>query len=82
LAFDKKDPTGKTNNAPSLSSSLSFGHSGFTGTYVWVDPQDDLVITFLSNRVHPDRINNKINQNLFRQKLCDEVYKVVRTFKK
>jgi beta-glucosidase-like glycosyl hydrolase/CubicO group peptidase (beta-lactamase class C family) len=81
LAFDKKDPTGKTNSAPSLSSPLSFGHSGFTGTYVWVDPQDDLVITFLSNRVHPDRKNNKINQNLFRQKLCDEVYKVVRNFK-
>lgn len=81
LAFDKKDPTGKINNAPSLSSPLSYGHSGFTGTYVWVDPQDELLITFLSNRVHPDRKNNKINENLFRQKLSDEVYKAIRSDK-
>ena len=77
LIFDKKDPSGKANNAPSLASSLSFGHSGFTGTYAWVDPAYDLVMVFLSNRVYPTRNNGKINQYLFRQNLCDEVYKVI-----
>ncbi|RYY14561.1 MAG: beta-N-acetylglucosaminidase [Chitinophagaceae bacterium] len=35
-------------------SQLSFGHSGYTGTYVWVDPKYNLVYIFLSNRVYPD----------------------------
>lgn len=39
-------------------STLSFGHSGFTGTYTWADPGTGLIYVFLSNRVHPD-INNK-----------------------
>ncbi len=32
----------------------SFGHTGFTGTSIWIDPDDDLFVIFLSNRVHPD----------------------------
>ena len=40
--------------APS-SSSESFGHSGFTGTFVWADPKNQLVFIFLSNRVYPTR---------------------------
>lgn len=35
-------------------SQLSFGHSGYTGTYVWVDPKYNLVYIFMSNRVYPD----------------------------
>ena len=37
------------------SSADSFGHSGFTGTFVWADPKDQLVFIFLSNRVYPSR---------------------------
>ena len=33
----------------------SFGHSGFTGTFVWADPENQLVYIFLSNRVYPTR---------------------------
>lgn len=77
LAFDKKDVTGRVNNAPSLASSSAFGHSGYTGTYAWVDPAHDLVIVFLSNRVYPTRKNNGINEGFFRQKLCDEIYEYV-----
>jgi beta-glucosidase-like glycosyl hydrolase/CubicO group peptidase (beta-lactamase class C family) len=36
----------------------SFGHSGFTGTYAWADPENGLVYVFLSNRVHPDMSND------------------------
>lgn len=38
----------------------SFGHSGFTGTYAWADPENGLVYVFLSNRVHPDMNNTKL----------------------
>mgnify|MGYP000102732406 CR=1 FL=1 len=38
-----------------MSSPESFGHSGFTGTFVWADPKDQLVFIFLSNRVYPSR---------------------------
>jgi beta-N-acetylhexosaminidase len=41
-------------------SPASFGHSGFTGTYIWVDPQNQLIFIFLSNRVYPDASNNKL----------------------
>ncbi len=39
-------------------SAISFGHSGFTGTLAWADPEYDLLYIFLSNRVHPDMGNN------------------------
>ena len=38
----------------------SFGHTGFTGTSIWIDPSRDLVIVLLSNRVHPTRNNSRI----------------------
>ena len=40
----------------------SFGHTGFTGTSIWVDPEKQLFVVLLTNRVHPTRDNNKINQ--------------------
>ncbi|MDG3581631.1 glycoside hydrolase family 3 N-terminal domain-containing protein [Galbibacter pacificus] len=41
-------------------SMTSFGHSGFTGTYAWVDPVDNLVYIFLSNRTYPTMMNRKL----------------------
>lgn len=43
-------------------SPTSFGHSGFTGTYAWSDPENGLVYVFLSNRVYPDMYNNKLGK--------------------
>src|SRR6266702_96792 len=40
----------------------SFGHTGFTGTSIWVDPDRQLFVVFLTNRVHPTRENQKIQQ--------------------
>jgi len=40
----------------------SFGHSGFTGTYAWADPENDLIYVFISNRVYPDMYNNKLGE--------------------
>ena len=40
-----------------LASAYSYGHTGFTGTSLWVNPDDDLFVVFLTNRVHPTRTN-------------------------
>lgn len=44
------------------SSAWSYGHTGFTGTMVWADPENDLLFIFLSNRVHPSRTPNRLNE--------------------
>ena len=50
----------------------SFGHLGFTGTSIWIEPTRALEIILLTNRVHPTRDNNKIRE--FRPKIHDLVY--------
>ncbi len=52
LGWDKR--TGYSTNRGDLFSSQAFGHGGFTGTAMWIDPGLDLFVIFLSNRVHPD----------------------------
>lgn len=46
--------TGFSTNKGELMSPAAFGHGGFTGTGLWIDPELDLFVIFLSNRVHPD----------------------------
>ncbi len=53
-------------------SSRSFGHLGFTGTSIWADPDSDLVVILLTNRVHPSRDNDQIR--LFRPFVHDLIY--------
>lgn len=52
----------------------SFGHSGFTGTYVWVDPDKKLVYIFLSNRVNPDATNSKLGKMNIRTDIHQLIY--------
>ena len=52
----------------------SFGHSGFTGTFVWADPDCKMVFVFLSNRVYPSRENRKLYTLGIRPKLHQAVY--------
>ncbi len=52
LGWDKR--TGYSSNRGDLLSDSAFGHGGFTGTVLWIDPELDLFFIFLSNRVHPD----------------------------
>lgn len=59
--------------APSASEH-SYGHTGFTGTCVWVDPANELVFVFLSNRVHPKSNNWKLNEMRIRQRVHEAVY--------
>lgn len=55
----------------------SFGHSGFTGTLVWTDPQKELVFIFLSNRVHPSRTHRNIYNLNVRPALMEVFYKAI-----
>ena len=65
------DTPSKESSAGKLASKTSFGHTGFTGTSIWIDPQRDLYIILLSNRVHPTRKNRKITE--LRRKFSDAV---------
>ena len=63
LGFDKPEPD-KSKESPTCESAslTSFGHTGFTGTYAWADPDNGLVYIFLSNRVHPEAENKKLSK--------------------
>ncbi len=52
----------------------SFGHSGFTGTLAWADPEYELVYIFLSNRVHPNMANNLLTDMNVRTEVQQVVY--------
>ena len=61
IAFDK--PVRNGAGGPTCfncASTKSFGHSGFTGTLAWADPENGFVYVFLSNRVHPNAENKKL----------------------
>ncbi len=73
LGFDATDGNGE-GPACSLSSSLSFGHTGFTGCMVWADPKYDFIYIFLSNRVYPSIENKKINELHVREKVQSLFY--------
>lgn len=52
----------------------SFGHSGFTGTFIWVDPEAEISYVFLSNRVYPTRNNNRLSDLSIRGRILQAVY--------
>ena len=78
IAFDKIDFNPKVANGPTLATPESYGHSGFTGTFVWVDPKYNFTYVFLSNRVYPTRDNTKISTLNIRTAIGDEIYKLVK----
>ncbi|MBC7874258.1 MAG: serine hydrolase, partial [Ferruginibacter sp.] len=80
FGFDKPEKDNVTRKEPYpslLASPQTFGHTGFTGTCVWVDPKYDLVYIFLSNRVTPTRDNGKLSQLRVRAKIQDAFYKAI-----
>jgi beta-glucosidase-like glycosyl hydrolase/CubicO group peptidase (beta-lactamase class C family) len=57
----------------------SFGHSGFTGTYIWADPENQLSFVFLSNRVYPNASNEKIVEMNIRTKIHQAMYDIIKS---
>ena len=75
LGFDKPDAddSKKGNCAPAAPAEV-YGHTGFTGTCAWVDPVNELVYVFLSNRIYPDVTNRKLNQLHIRERIQGAIY--------
>jgi beta-N-acetylhexosaminidase len=81
LGFDKPEKDNATRSDPypsRFASPETFGHTGFTGTCVWVDPKEKLVYIFLSNRVYNTRSNNLLSQLGIRSKIQDAIYEALR----
>ncbi|MEX2379543.1 MAG: glycoside hydrolase family 3 N-terminal domain-containing protein [Vicingaceae bacterium] len=75
--FDKPQFHGEPGPTCECISFESFGHSGFTGTYAWADPEEDLVYIFLSNRVYPDASNSKLVKLNIRTRIQEKIYEAV-----
>lgn len=75
FGFDK--PERKNDGYPSkYASPATFGHTGYTGTCVWVDPVQNLVYVFLSNRVNPG-VSTKLLSLKVREKILDKFYEII-----
>jgi beta-N-acetylhexosaminidase len=71
--LDERDGTPGDYPCPGASPS-SFGHSGYTGTFVWADPEYGISYVFLSNRVYPTRRNNLIAEMNIRTEVLQAIY--------
>lgn len=82
LGFDKPErelKKGQEKYPCELWSEHTFGHTGFTGTAAWADPETNIVFIFLSNRTYPSSSNRKLMQMNIRSKLMDAAYKALIT---
>ncbi len=77
LGWDKPVPSDPAGPTSIFASPQTFGHTGFTGTCIWVDPAFDLVYIFLSNRVYPEMTNNKILNANIRPRIQDVIYQSI-----
>ena len=88
IGFDRRRFTDKSivENRPyyyaASASEQSFGHSGFTGTMIWVDPAEELIFIFLSNRVHPTRSNKSFSKLNPRANCHEAAYEAIRRYKR
>lgn len=82
LGFDKPVDKKNGNSSPcsKYASKESFGHSGFTGTYFWVEPKENLTFVFLSNRVYPSQNNNKLTRYGIRTNIHNLLYESITNY--
>jgi CubicO group peptidase (beta-lactamase class C family) len=76
LAFDKPLLENKENGSTAAidASEHSFGHTGYTGTFAWADPETGILFIFMSNRVYPTRLNRKLYQFNVRPSMHQAIY--------
>jgi CubicO group peptidase (beta-lactamase class C family) len=78
LGFDKPDmDKPSASPASDLASASTYGHTGFTGTCFWVDPENNLIYVFLSNRVYPSRTHKEISSLKIRSRIQDVIYQAL-----
>lgn len=81
LGFDKPNPCirGQKNKFPAADASpSSYGHTGFTGTFVWNDPENQLLFILLTNRVNPTRRNSELSNLSIRGKMHQVIYDAIK----
>ena len=78
LGFDTKDPDPSKTYPSTLASDEVYGHTGYTGTAIWIDPKYKLVYVFLSNRVYPDDVNKSLNTLNIRSRIQDVIYRAIK----
>lgn len=79
LGFDKPEMRTNKSSPTSLSTPAStYGHTGFTGTSFWIDPDNNLIYIFLSNRVYEKRTHKQLMSMGIRQRIQEEIYKAMR----
>lgn len=76
LGFDRAYPDTSKQYPSRLASNATFGHTGYTGTCIWIDPKAQLIYVFLSNRVHPE-VSNKLGELRIRGRIQDAVYEAI-----
>lgn len=76
LGFDRWDPDLTKKYPSELASPQTYGHTGYTGTCVWVDPARGLVYVFLSNRVYPS-VTDKLSNMKIRGRIQDAINKAI-----
>lgn len=78
LGFDKPDPRNSRTNPTSPGTPIEvYGHTGYTGTCFWVDPNNNMIYIFLSNRVNPSRSPNRLSSLEIRERIQEELYKAL-----
>jgi len=76
LGFDKPETdTAKVSPCGELAPPSVYGHTGYTGTCFWIDPDNRLIFIFLSNRVHPSRANNRLSSLNIRRRIQNCLYR-------
>ncbi|MDM1350885.1 serine hydrolase [Myroides marinus] len=78
VGFDKPQKPGSAGPTCGCASMSSFGHTGFTGTMAWADPEKDLVYVFLSNRTYPDSNVNNLSKGNTREDIQQVIYESIK----
>ena len=79
LGFDKPEPNrNKISPCCEECSPQTYGHTGYTGTCIWVDPKEDLIFIFLCNRVHPHRWNTTLTSEGYRTRIHSMIYEAIK----
>ncbi len=73
IGFDKPQLMGKHQSTCGCVSETSFGHSGYTGTYAWADPEKEIIIVILANRTYP-KDDKTFSKNNIRTRIQEAVY--------
>ena len=82
LGFDKPDPRNSNASPTAPGAPITvYGHTGFTGTCFWIDPSNEMIYIFLSNRVNPSRSPNRLSTLKIRERIQEELYNALDTIK-